>query len=139
MNFIFLLLFSVAFSNETSVEASRIINAKTNSELHNSLNLFQELKTNEELCEKRLQYKEFPVACYRKLSLQRKLGVLTLKEIQNNSKSYDEICRKAEISGQDPIETDLTEVSPKCQTYIRLALCKKSYREGLVSGCEFNL
>lgn len=130
---------SNSFSSEIqATEVSQIIKAKTNSDLSNSINLLQEFKTSDDLCTKRLRHKEFPIACYQKLNLQKKLKILDENEIKNSLRVYDEICRKAEISGQEPNEIDLTEVSPKCQTYIRLALCKKSYQEGLVGNCELN-
>ncbi|OQW51865.1 MAG: hypothetical protein A4S09_09355 [Proteobacteria bacterium SG_bin7] len=137
--FLFQILPLALFGKDVLVtDASIIIGAKTDSDLRNSLDLFQKLKTSNELCEKRVRNKEFPIACYQKLSLRKRLGNIGNNEIQNSLKFYDEICRKAEISGQIPNETDLTEVSLKCQTLVRLALCKKSYRDGLVRDCELS-
>lgn len=139
-----MILFLVQFflSNSLSAEKHEIhklIQAKSISDLRNYLNLFQELETARKLCEKRLQHKEFPVACYRKLNLETQLGLIKNSNKASSLKLYDEVCRKAEITGQNPTENDLGEVSTKCQTHIRVALCKKSYREGLVNDCETNL
>lgn len=123
--------FSLNLSQADEV-TTKLLRAKTLKHLTQTTLWMDQAEKNASDCEGELTRREFPLACYRQINSEIKLGTLSEDEKNKKWKKLDELCHKASRAGQLTDIENLKDLSPVCQQDLRLALCQRNYRLNLV-------
>lgn len=137
--FVVMFTFEISSADEVNLEIVKILQAKTDQELRETSFLLEEAQKNARDCKDSLSAKELPVACYRQMEIETRLGLVSLLEKNQKLRWLDENCKKSCHSGNfRQLKTIPLELSISCQHDLRLALCKRNYRRGLMNVDSIN-